>query len=54
VALYGVAQAAFCLGWWFVMEPRPPARFLPRLFAVYLAGDSANYLAARRRRRRSR
>ncbi len=45
VALYGVAQAAFCLGWWFVMEPRPPARFLPRLFAVYLAGDSANYLA---------
>lgn len=45
VALYGLAQWAFCLGWWAVMEPRPPARSLPRLFAIYLAGDSLNYLA---------
>jgi uncharacterized protein (TIRG00374 family) len=44
VALYGAANAAFCLGWWVVMEPRPKATFLPRLFGVYLAGDSLNYI----------
>jgi uncharacterized protein (TIRG00374 family) len=45
VALYGVAQLAFALGWWVLFDderPRPP---LPRLFAIYLAGDSFNYLA---------
>ncbi len=45
VALYGLTQAAFALGWWLVIEPRPTARDLPRLFAVYLAGDSLNYAA---------
>lgn len=45
LALYAVPQAAFFLGWWAVMDPRPDARRLPRLFAVYLAGDSANYIA---------
>jgi hypothetical protein len=45
VALYTLAQIAFALGWWAVMDPRPPLSRLPRLLAVYLAGDSANYLA---------
>jgi Lysylphosphatidylglycerol synthase TM region len=45
VAIYAVPQAAFFLGWWAVMDPRPSLYRLPRLFAVYLAGDSANYLA---------
>jgi uncharacterized protein (TIRG00374 family) len=45
VAIYAVPQAAFFLGWWAVMDPRPRPARLPRLFAVYLAGDSANYLA---------
>jgi hypothetical protein len=45
VALYTLAQASFALGWWVVMEPRPRLSRLPRLLAVYLAGDSANYLA---------
>ena len=44
VLLYAVAQAAFALAWWEVIEPRPPAAFLPQLFAVYLAGDTVNYL----------
>jgi uncharacterized protein (TIRG00374 family) len=42
-ALYGTAQLAFALGWGVLFDaPRPP---LPRLFAIYLAGDSFNYLA---------
>ena len=45
VAIYLVPQAAFFLGWWIVMDPRPEPRELPRLFGVYLAGDSLNYLA---------
>ncbi len=45
VALYTLAQAAFALGWWAVMDPRPKLSRLPRLLGVYLAGDSANYLA---------
>jgi len=45
IALYGLAQAAFFLGWWAVMDPRPPAARLPALFGVYLAGDAANYVA---------
>ncbi|MGH9367234.1 MAG: lysylphosphatidylglycerol synthase domain-containing protein [Thermoanaerobaculia bacterium] len=45
VAIYALPQAAFFLGWWAVMDPRPPLARLPGLFAFYLAGDSANYLA---------
>ena len=45
VAIYAVPQAAFFLGWWAVMDPRPRWTRMPRLFAVYLAGDAANYLA---------
>jgi hypothetical protein len=45
VALWTLPQMAFFLGWWAVMDPRPSLSRLPRLFAVYLAGDSANYLA---------
>src|SRR5262249_46698347 len=40
-----VPQVCFALGWWETMEPRPPLRFFPRLFGVYLAGDTINYLA---------
>ena len=45
IALYSLAQFAFFLGWWTVMNPRPSASKLPGLFGVYLAGDAANYLA---------
>lgn len=45
VVIYAVPQAAFFFGWWAVMKPRPRLSRLPRLFAFYLAGDSANYLA---------
>ena len=45
VAIYAVPQAAFFLGWWVAMDPRPRLSRMPRLFAVYLAGDSANYIA---------
>ncbi len=45
VGLYALTQAAFALGWWLVIDPRPPVRDLPHLFAVYLAGDSWNYVA---------
>ncbi|HEY7113408.1 MAG TPA: lysylphosphatidylglycerol synthase transmembrane domain-containing protein [Thermoanaerobaculia bacterium] len=45
VALYGLAQVAFFLGWWVVMDPRPAASRLPGLFGVYLAGDAANYVS---------
>lgn len=44
VLLYLLPQAAFALGWSETIDPRPPATFLPRLFAVYLAGDTVNYL----------
>jgi len=45
VALYGISELAFTLGWWAVIHPRPALSRLPRLLAVYLAGDSANSLA---------
>jgi uncharacterized protein (TIRG00374 family) len=45
VVLYLAPQIAFALGWWETIEPRPPFAFFPRLFAVYLAGDTVNYLA---------
>jgi uncharacterized protein (TIRG00374 family) len=44
VLLYFFAQAAFALSWWETIEPRPGAGLLPRVFAVYLAGDTVNYL----------
>jgi uncharacterized protein (TIRG00374 family) len=43
-ALYLLPQLAFALGWWETIDPRPPAAFFPRLFAVYCAGDTVNYL----------
>jgi uncharacterized protein (TIRG00374 family) len=45
VGLYLFAQIAFCLGWWVVIDPLPPLSRLPRLFGVYLAGDTVNYLS---------
>jgi uncharacterized protein (TIRG00374 family) len=45
VALYAVAQIAFAMGWWVLIDPRPPVSRFPSLFAIYLAGDSANYVA---------
>ncbi len=45
VALYLFAQLAFCLGWWVVIDPLPPLSRFPRLFGVYLAGDTVNYLS---------
>jgi uncharacterized protein (TIRG00374 family) len=45
VGLYLLAQIAFCLGWWVVIEPLPPLSRFPRLFGVYLAGDTVNYLS---------
>jgi uncharacterized protein (TIRG00374 family) len=45
VLLYLAPQIFFALGWWETMEPRPSLRFFPRLVAVYLAGDTVNYLA---------
>ena len=45
VALYTIAQAAFAIGWLAVIEPGPRRPGFGKLFAVYLAGDSFNYLA---------
>ncbi|HEY6051288.1 MAG TPA: lysylphosphatidylglycerol synthase domain-containing protein [Thermoanaerobaculia bacterium] len=42
VAIYALAQAAFALGWWFVLEPGLPRPSFPRFFGIYLAGDTAN------------
>jgi len=44
VALYALAQLAFMLGWWIVIERRLRSTGFLRLFGVYLAGDSVNYL----------
>ena len=44
-ALYTLAQLAFAIGWLAVIEPGPRRPRLGKLFAVYLAGDSFNYLA---------
>lgn len=43
-ALYGLSLLAFVIGWWLVIDPRPPLRALPGLFAAYLAGGATNYL----------
>jgi uncharacterized protein (TIRG00374 family) len=45
VGLYLFAQLAFCLGWWVLIDPLPPLSRFPRLFGVYLAGDTVNYLS---------
>lgn len=45
VVLYLGAEIAFALGWWSVMEPRPPLSALPEILRIYLAGNSVNYLA---------
>ena len=44
-AIYVFTQCVSAAGWWLVVEPRPAASRLPALFAIYLAGDSVNYLA---------
>jgi uncharacterized protein (TIRG00374 family) len=44
-ALYGAAQLAFATGWWVLFDAAAPRPTLPRLFAIYVAGDSFNYLA---------
>ncbi len=43
--LYTLAQLAFALGWWVVIDPPRRASLFPRVFAAYLAGDAVNYLA---------
>src|ERR1700751_442819 len=44
LAIYGCPKCASAVGWWLVIEPLPAPSRLPALFAVYLAGDSVNYL----------
>lgn len=44
-ALYTLAQLAFALGWWVLFEPGPRRPGLAKLFGIYLAGDSFNYVA---------
>src|SRR5712692_9224358 len=43
-ALYLLAQLAFCMGWWAVIEPALDRSHFGRVFGVYLAGDTVNYL----------
>jgi uncharacterized protein (TIRG00374 family) len=45
VVLYGLAQLAFAQGWRVLFDTGRPRPSFGRLFAVYLAGDSFNYLA---------
>jgi len=42
VAIYALAQAAFALGWWLVLDPGLPRPSFLRLTGIYLAGDTAN------------
>jgi len=44
VGLYLFAQLAFMMGWWVVMDPHVQELGFLKLFAVYLAGDTVNYL----------
>jgi len=44
IALYLFAQLAFMVGWWVVMDRDAQACGFLRLFSVYLAGDTVNYL----------
>lgn len=43
-ALYGFAELAFALGWWVLIDPESRHGKFLRLFGVYLAGYSVNYL----------
>jgi hypothetical protein len=45
IALYGLAQAAFAIGWWTLVIPPRPVRF-GEIFAAYLGGDSVNYFTS--------
>jgi uncharacterized protein (TIRG00374 family) len=44
IALYLCAQLAFMTGWWVVMDSEARACGFLKLFGVYLAGDTVNYL----------
>jgi uncharacterized membrane protein YbhN (UPF0104 family) len=44
IALYLFAQLAFMIGWWVVMDPETRVCGFVKLFGVYLAGDTINYL----------
>ena len=44
IALYLLAQLAFMIGWWVVMDSRAQACGFLKLFGTYLAGDTVNYL----------
>ena len=44
IALYLFAQLAFMVGWWVLMDPDAQSCGFLRLFGVYLAGDTVNYL----------
>jgi uncharacterized membrane protein YbhN (UPF0104 family) len=44
-AIYTLFQLAFAIGWWVLFEPGPRRPGIAKLFAVYLAGDSFNYVA---------
>jgi hypothetical protein len=45
VALYGLAQLSFALGWWALVAPPRPVGF-GKILAAYLAGDSVNYFTS--------
>ncbi len=44
IGLYLFAQLAFMVSWWVLMDPDAQACGFLRLFGVYLAGDTVNYL----------
>ena len=44
IALYLLAQLAFMIGWWVVMDSEVRACGYLKLFGVYLAGDTVNYV----------
>lgn len=43
-ALYGLAELSFARGWWVLIDPESRHGKFLRLFGVYLAGYSVNYL----------
>jgi glycosyltransferase 2 family protein len=44
IALYLFAQLAYMVGWWMVMDSELRACGFLKLFGIYLAGDTINYL----------
>lgn len=44
IALFGFAQLAFMVGWWVLMDSEVRACGFLKLFGVYLAGDTINYV----------